>query len=108
MSTPSPPETASFPFPIQIVYDGPADRLRVVVDVAPADAADLTVQVGSSRIRIAVDCDDDIAERVLTPLPRDLVFGGDREAIYNNRVCTISLETRSRGRHRENGAFRRR
>jgi len=93
MSSASPPETASFPFPTQIVYDGPANRLRVPVDVDPAPADDVTVRVGSRRLRIAVDRDDGVVDRTFTPLPPALVFRDDHEAIYNNGVLTVSLET---------------
>lgn len=84
---------------MQVVYDGPADRLRVVVDVDPATREDVTVEVGARRLRIAVARDgDDIAERTVTPLPPDLGFGDDREAICNNGVLTVSLETVPRRR----------
>jgi len=98
VSSTSPPETASFPYPTQVVYDGPTDRLRVTVDVAPAAVEELTVEAGSRRIRIAVARGDDVAERTVTPLPRDLVFGDDREAVYNNGVLSLSLETVPRRR----------
>lgn len=97
MSAVSPPEPTSFPYPLQIVYDGRTDRLRVAVDVAPADCEDLTVAVGSRRLRIAVATDDG-GERTLTPLPRGIAFGDDREAIYNNGILTITLETTRRRR----------
>lgn len=89
-------ETASFPFPVQLVFEGSADRLCVTVDVAPATADDLTVEVGSSRLRIAVNDGPDIADCTLTPLPSDLAFGDDRHATYNNGVLTIILETQAR------------
>ena len=84
---------------MQVVYDGSADRVRVAVDVDPATHEDVTVEVGARRLRIAVACDgDDIADRTVTPLPPDLAFGDDREAVYNNGVLSVSLETVSRGR----------
>ncbi|MGQ3411324.1 Hsp20/alpha crystallin family protein [Natrinema sp. LN54] len=95
MSSPSQPRVASFPYPMQFVYEGPADRLRAAVDVAPAAIDDVTVEVGSRRVRIAVDCDGDIAERTVTPLPPGLAFGDDRQASYNNGVLTLSIETES-------------
>ncbi len=93
VSSASPPETA-FPFPTQIVYDGSADRLRVAVDIDPLPADDVTVRAGARRLQIAVDRDDGVVRRTVTPLPPDLVFGDDREAVYNNGVLTVSLETR--------------
>jgi|GEM_PF-670111 len=93
MSSTSPPEPTSFPFPTQVVYDGPADRLRVTVDVDPAPADDVTVEVGARRLRIAVDRDDGVVDRTLTPLPPTLVLRDDHEAVYNNGVLTVSLET---------------
>jgi len=103
-----PAESASFPFPTQVVYDGAADRLRAAVDVAPAAMDDVTVAVGSRRLRIAVDrgesaaggldgdeSDDRVVERTVTPLPPGLEFGDDRRAVYNNGVLTVSLETES-------------
>lgn len=98
MPATSPPEAAPFPFPVQVVYDASVDRLCVAVDVDPASIDDVTVEAGPRRLRIAVDRDAGIAERTLTPLPRDRVFGDDREAIYNNGVLTVRLEARPRGR----------
>ncbi|WP_254762043.1 Hsp20/alpha crystallin family protein [Natrinema marinum] len=98
MSSTSPPETTSFPYPTQVVYDGPADRLRITVDVAPATVDDLTVEAGPRRLRITVARGDDVAERTVTPLPRGLAFGADREGVYNNGVLTLSLETVPRRR----------
>ncbi|MFC6769845.1 Hsp20/alpha crystallin family protein [Natrinema soli] len=104
MSSASPPETASFPYPTQIVYDGRADEVRAAVDVAPVALEDVTVEVGARRLRIGVasdDADDDTnddAERTVTPLPRELVFGDDREAVYNNGVLSVTLETVERWR----------
>ncbi|QCC59261.1 Hsp20/alpha crystallin family protein [Natrinema thermotolerans] len=112
MSTSGPAQSASFPFPTQVVYDGTSDRLRAAVDVAPAATDDVTVEVGSRRLRIAVDrgdsvevgdqhgdeqtaSDDRIVERTVTPLPPGLEFGDDRHAFYNNGVLTVSLETQS-------------
>ncbi|SER21330.1 Hsp20/alpha crystallin family protein [Natrinema salaciae] len=93
MSFTSPPDTAPFPFPIQVVYDGRVGRLRVAVDVDPVPVEDVTVEAGSRRLRIAVDRGvDGVAERTLTPLPRGHVVGDDREAVYNNGVLTVSLE----------------
>ncbi|ELZ22129.1 Hsp20/alpha crystallin family protein [Natrinema limicola] len=92
MSSASPPETA-FPFPTQIVYHGSADRLRVTVDVDPTPADDVTVRAGARRLRIAVDRDGGVVKRTVTPLPPGFVFGDDREAVYNNGVLTVSLET---------------
>ncbi|WP_254525249.1 Hsp20/alpha crystallin family protein [Natrinema caseinilyticum] len=100
MTSALPPESASFPFPTQIVYEESANRLRVTVDVAPATVDDLTVEVGPSRLRIAVDRGDEIADRTITPLPRHLVFGDDREGRCNNGVLSLSLETRPRRRSR--------
>lgn len=111
MSTSGPAQSASFPFPTQVVYDGTSDRLRAAVDVAPAATDDVTVEVGSRRLRIAVDrgdsafdghdgdanpeSDDRVVERTVTPLPPGLEFGDDRRAFYNNGVLTVSLETQS-------------
>ncbi|WP_226004303.1 Hsp20/alpha crystallin family protein [Natrinema salinisoli] len=97
MSSSDSSDVASFPFPLQIEYDGPADRLRVAVDVDPAPLEDVRVEVGSRRLRIAVDRDDGTAERTLTPLPTGLVVGDDCEAVYNNGVLSVSLETVPRG-----------
>ncbi|AGB30422.1 hypothetical protein C488_04337 [Natrinema pellirubrum DSM 15624] len=102
-------EPASFPFPTQVVYEASAERLRAAVDVAPAAMDDVTVEVGSRRLRFAVDragtdghlgdetttTDDQTLERTVTPLPPGLEFGADRHAFYNNGVLTVSLETES-------------
>ncbi|PGF16431.1 hypothetical protein CP556_10075 [Natrinema sp. CBA1119] len=104
MSSASPPETTSFPYPTQVVYDGRVDEVRAAVDVAPAALEDVTVEVGSRRLRIRVASDgadhdtNDDAERIVTPLPRELVFGDDREAVYNNGVLSVTLETVERWR----------
>ncbi|OLZ39689.1 hypothetical protein A6E15_01235 [Natrinema saccharevitans] len=111
MSSSGPAQSASFPFPTQVVYEGSADRLRAAVDVAPAAMDDVTVAVGSRRLRIAVDrgesafdghdgdanpeSDDRVVERTVTPLPPGLEFGDDRRAFYNSGVLTVSLETQS-------------
>jgi len=94
----SPPETASFPYPTQVVYDGRADELRVAVDIAPATREDVTVEAGARRLRVAVARDDDRAERTVRPLPADHVFGDDREAVYNHGVLSVTLETVERRR----------
>ncbi|WP_226480621.1 Hsp20/alpha crystallin family protein [Natrinema amylolyticum] len=96
MSSSSSSDAASFPFPTQFVYEGAADRFRAAVDVAPAGIDDVTIEAGSRRLRIAVDRGDDVVERTVTPLSSDLVFGEDREAVYNNGVLTVSLATRPR------------
>ncbi|QLK27572.1 Hsp20/alpha crystallin family protein [Natrinema zhouii] len=92
MSSTSPPETTSFPYPTQIVYDGRADELRVAVDVAPTAREDVMVEAGARRLRIAITREADLAERTVTPLPPGHVFGDDREAIYNHGVLSVTLE----------------
>lgn len=91
---------SSFPFPTQVVYEGAADQLRVAVDVAPAEIDDVSVEAGSRRLRLIVDRRDGagVAERTVTPLPWGIVFGDDREAVYNNGVLSVSLETVPRRR----------
>ncbi|MBZ6495791.1 Hsp20/alpha crystallin family protein [Natrinema longum] len=96
MAVPPSSEAASFPVPTQFVYEGRADRFRAAVDVAPATIDDVTVEVGPRRLRIAVDRPDGVAERTVTPLPPDLVFGDERTAVYNNGVLSVSLETHRR------------
>ena len=98
MPSASPPETASFSYPMQVVYDGRADRLCVTVDVAPAALEDVTVEVGARRLRITVDRGDEVAERSLTPLPRGHAFGDDRAAVYNNGVLSVTLAAVERRR----------
>lgn len=93
---------------MQVVYDGPADRLRVAVDIDPATHDDVTVEVGARRIRIAVARGDDIADRTVTPLPPTLAVGDEREAVYNNGVLTVSLETVPRRREGSRARGRRR
>ena len=94
-------ETTPFPFPVRILYDRAADRLRVAVDAAPASVDDLTVEAGASRVRIEIARDGERYVRVLSPLsaiPSRRVFGGGRRAVYNNGVLTVSLETTRRRR----------
>ncbi|WP_222916737.1 Hsp20/alpha crystallin family protein [Natrinema sp. SYSU A 869] len=94
-ATPS-SDAASFPFPTQFVYEGPLNRFRAAVDIAPTGIDDVTVEAGPRHLRVIVDLGDHVAERAVRPLPDDLVFGDDHEAVYNNGVLTVSLSTRSR------------
>ena len=91
-------ETATFPFPVRILPDG--DSLEVVVDASPAEIDDLTVEAGSTRVRIAIDHGGDRYVRVLSPLvsvrSRGRLDAGS--AVYNNGVLTVALETTRRGR----------
>ncbi|WP_339102207.1 Hsp20/alpha crystallin family protein [Haloterrigena salinisoli] len=92
-------ETTPFPFPVRILHDHTADRLAVVADVSPAEIDDLTVEAGATRVRIAIDRDDERCARILSPLasiPSRWAFGDDRSAVYNNGVLTVSLETTRR------------
>ena len=92
-------ETATFPFPVRIRSDGD-DSLEVVVDASPAEIDDLTVEAGSTRVRIAIDHGGDRYVRVLSPLQSIRSRGrfGAARAVYNNGVLTVALETTRRGR----------
>ena len=95
-------ETATFPFPVRILSDD--DALEVIVDVSPADIDDLTVEAGSTRVRIAIEHGGERYVRVLSPLVSIRSPGrfGARSAVYNNGVLTVSLEaeTETTGRGR--------
>ncbi|QSX00131.1 Hsp20/alpha crystallin family protein [Haloterrigena alkaliphila] len=94
-------ETTTFPFPTRVLSDRVDDCVRVVVDVSPAAVDDLTVEAGTTRVRIEIDRDGERYARVFSPLPSlppRRGFGDDRSAVYNNGVLTVSLETTRRRR----------
>ena len=91
-------EANTFPFPVRVHHDRTAERLRVAVDVFPAAIDDVTVEVGSRKLRVTVDRTGKSYERQLSPPSDRYVFGDDRRAIYNNGVLSVTLETDRRDR----------
>ncbi|MFC6716531.1 Hsp20/alpha crystallin family protein [Natrialbaceae archaeon GCM10025810] len=79
--------------PTQLSYDSAVETLSIVLDVSPVGADDVTVSVGPNVVRISFDHDDDVFERVVSPPTDTHVFDGEREAIYNNGVLTVTVET---------------
>ncbi|AGB15238.1 hypothetical protein Halru_0611 [Halovivax ruber XH-70] len=79
--------------PTQYYYDSATDRIDVVVDVSPAERDDLTVLVGDDRLELTIDGPDGPDERAFRTPSADWAFGDDHDAIYNNGVLTISVET---------------
>ncbi|APX98046.1 hypothetical protein [Natronorubrum daqingense] len=94
MFQPRPAETGSFPFPVRVQHDRPANEFRLVADIYPTQNDDLTVHVGTNRVRLAVASGDAVFERTIAPLPSRRVFGDDHRGAYNNGVLTLTLETR--------------
>lgn len=90
MSTAQP---RSEPRPTQYYYDSATDRVDVVVDVSPAGREDLTVLVGEQRLELRIDGRDGTDERAFRTPADDWCFGDDHEAVYNNGVLTVSVET---------------
>ena len=80
-------------YPTQLLYDSTSGRLDVVVDASPASREELSVAVGSRRIRVEIDGQDAVAERTFTLPTEELRFDGEREAAYNNGVLTVSVGT---------------
>lgn len=79
--------------PTQYYYDSATDRVDVVLDVSPASREDLTVLVGEERLEVQIDGHDGIDERAFRTPTTAWTFGDDHEAIYNNGVLTVSIET---------------
>lgn len=87
----------AFPYPVRLDHDRSSDRFEAVVDVLPAAVDDLTVEASSRRLHLTIDRDGERVERSL-PAPDAYRFGDDRDAVYNNGVLTVSLETKRGGR----------
>ncbi|MFC3960234.1 hypothetical protein [Halovivax cerinus] len=83
--------------PTQYYYDSATDRVDVVVDVSPAAREDLTVLVGDDRLELRIDGPDGVDERAFRTPTADWGFGEDHEAVYNNGVLTVSVETNEDG-----------
>lgn len=80
----------------RVVHERENGRIEIDVDVSPADADDCTVAVGPRHVLVACERLDEQYERVVTPPSRRHVFDGERRAIYNNGVLTVSVETTRR------------
>ncbi len=83
--------------PTQYYYDSATDRVDVVVDVSPANQDDLTVLVGDERLELTIDGHDGTDSRTFRTPATDWTFGDEHEAVYNNGVLTISVETSDGG-----------
>ncbi|MEY7848904.1 Hsp20/alpha crystallin family protein [Natrarchaeobius sp. A-rgal3] len=88
------PSIETDPFRTRVVYDRSAERLRIAVD-AFADDADVSVAADSSRVRIRLERAGGVYDRTI-PSPSHRRFTDDREAVFNNGVLTVTLETAPR------------
>ncbi|MWV40744.1 Hsp20/alpha crystallin family protein [Natrialba sp. INN-245] len=79
------------PFRTRVVYDRSTERLRIAVDAVDGDA-DVSVAADSSRVRIHLERAGDVYDRTI-PSPSHRRFTDDREAVFNNGVLTVRLET---------------
>lgn len=81
------------PFPTRRVYDHSREELTIIVDAFPATVEDVTVAVGSRRIRIRVEHDGTVYDRTISPPRYGHAFADDGEAVYNNGVLSITVGT---------------
>ncbi|WP_265108956.1 Hsp20/alpha crystallin family protein [Halosolutus halophilus] len=95
-----PPATSAETYSLsaRCLYDRSTQRLTVVVDAAPADVDDVTVEAGTTRVRIAVAREARDAVWTVTPPTRRHGFTDEREAHYHNGVLTVSIGTDRRWR----------
>ncbi|GAB3670693.1 hypothetical protein [Halopiger thermotolerans] len=89
----SPTPTTATPFPTRRTYDRSTGELTIAVDAFPAPIDDVTVAVGSSRLRIRIEHDGRVYDRTEVPPGNDRAFATDGEAIYNNGILTVSVGT---------------
>ncbi|MFC4542709.1 Hsp20/alpha crystallin family protein [Halosolutus amylolyticus] len=87
------------PHPARGLYDRSARQLTIVVDAAPADVDDVTVEASPTRVRITVSRAERDEVWTVAPPTRGHDFTGEREARYNNGVLTVSIGTEPRWRH---------
>lgn len=85
--------TDTAPFPTRVAYDHSSGAVTIVVDALPATIDDLTVAVGSSRVRFRIERGGTVYDRTVSPPVQGRTFTDDREAVYNNGVLTISVGT---------------
>ncbi|RQG94480.1 hypothetical protein [Natrarchaeobius chitinivorans] len=79
------------PFRTRVVYDPSVGRLQIVVDAFSEDA-DVDAAADSNRVHIRIDRDGEVYDRTIAS-PRGRRFTDDREAVFNNGILTVSLET---------------
>lgn len=84
--------------PARALHDADADRLWIVLDVAPARADDCSVAVDADRVHLTVDHPtlEGSLERFVTPPTGDRVFASVEEATYRNGVLTVTVVTATR------------
>lgn len=80
-------------FPTRRTYDRSTGELRIVVDALPASIDDVTVAVGSSRLRIRIEHDGRVYDRTETPPRSGRAFTTDGTAVYNNGILTVTVPT---------------
>ena len=78
--------------PTRCFADSRADRVTVVIDVSPADPEDLRLFVGEDRLILRVDAPGWTEARAYRP-ESVAALGDDHEAVYNNGVLTVTMET---------------
>ncbi|RKD95794.1 Hsp20/alpha crystallin family protein [Halopiger aswanensis] len=85
--------TTTSAFPTQRTYDRSTGELTIAVDALPASIDDVTVAVGSSRLRIRIEHHGRVYDRTETPPRADRAFASDGTAVYNNGVLTVTVAT---------------
>ena len=78
--------------PARCFGDSRTDRVTVVIDVSPADPDDLRLFVGEDRLVLRVDAPGWTESLAFRPKSVD-TFGDDHDAVYNNGVLTVTMET---------------
>ena len=78
--------------PMRCYADSCDERVTVVIDVSPADPDDLRLFVGEDRLVLRVDAPGWTEERAIRP-ESVATLGDDHEAVYNNGVLTVTMET---------------
>jgi len=84
------------PTPARCLYDRTTQELTIVVDTSPADADDISVSAGTTRVRIAVSHDEYDLVRTIRPPAHRAGFSSDQTAVLNNGVLTVTIGTTAR------------
>lgn len=79
--------------PTQLLYDSATESFSIVLDVSPAAVEDVRVAVGSDTVEIGFDHPNGRYEQSFSPPTNRHVFDGDHEALYNNGILTVTVET---------------
>ncbi|WP_263020965.1 Hsp20/alpha crystallin family protein [Natronobiforma cellulositropha] len=74
--------------PMHVEHDREAGYTEVALDAASHAVSEVTVAVGSTRIRLALESGD--GERLVAP-PPGYSFDGERRAYWHNGVVTVRV-----------------